>query len=141
MKRMHIGLDVADLECSIEFYSALFGSPPTMRKPDYAKWMLDDPRVNFSISTRERDEHAAHFGIQVETEEELSEAAGRLRRAGRAVRAEPDTVCCYHRSEKAWVRDPENRRWETFFTRGEVAEYGEGSAARRSRAEADECCP
>jgi catechol 2,3-dioxygenase-like lactoylglutathione lyase family enzyme len=125
MRRIHIGLNVKDLDASVRFYSDLFGAEPSVVKDDYAKWMLEDPRVNFSVTSRCSMEHDIHFGIQVESEEELSEMAGRLREAGRQVVDEPGAVCCYHRSEKAWVADPQNLLWETFITVGEASEYGE----------------
>ena len=125
MRRIHIGLNVKDLEASTRFYSGLFGAEPSLVKPDYAKWMLEDPRVNFSISTRCGTSHDVHFGIQVDSEVELEETAGRLRRAGQRVIDENGAVCCYHRSEKAWVADPQNLLWETFLTVGEATDYGE----------------
>lgn len=131
MKRIHIGLEVADVDRSVGFYSDLFGAPPTLRKADYAKWQLEDPRVNFSISARgEQRVGEPHFGVQVESEAELAEVAGRLERAGREVLAQPGAVCCYHRSEKAWVMDPDALRWETFYTRGESTVYGEDTIER-----------
>ena len=129
MKRIHIGLDVQDLNRSIAFYSNLFGAEPSLRKDDYAKWMLDDPRVNFSITARDCAAGDIHFGIQVENEGDLADIAGRLKQAGEAVLDEPDTTCCYHKSEKAWVLDPENHRWETFFTTGLATTYGDNSLA------------
>jgi len=128
MRRIHIGLNVTDLDASVRFYSDLFGAQPSVRKDDYAKWMLEDPRVNFSVTSRCNVGHDVHFGIQVESEDELSETAGRLRQAGRQVVDEPGAVCCYHRSEKAWVADPQDLLWETFLTRGEATEYGEDNA-------------
>ena len=129
MRRIHIGLNVKDLDASVHFYNELFGAEPSVLKDDYAKWLLDDPRVNFSITSRCGMEHDIHFGIQVESEAELSDTAGRLRRAGQQVVDEPGAVCCYHRSEKAWVADPQNLLWETFLTRGEATEYGEDNPA------------
>ena len=124
MRRIHIGLNVKDLDASVGFYSALFGAEPSVVKDDYAKWQLEDPRVNFSITQRCKLDHDLHFGIQVEDEAELAETAGRLRQAGQQVVDEPSTVCCYHRSDKAWVADPQNLLWETFLTHGEAADYG-----------------
>lgn len=125
MRRIHIGLTVKNLDASIQFYRGLFGAEPSVSKPDYAKWMLEDPRVNFSITTRCGTARDVHFGIQVESADELQETAGRLRQAGRQVVEEPGAVCCYHRSEKAWVADPQSLLWETFLTVGEATEYGE----------------
>lgn len=128
MRRIHIGLNVKDLDASVQFYSELFGAEPSVVKDDYAKWMLEDPRVNFSVTSRCGMEHDIHFGIQVDSEKELSETADRLRVAGRQVVDEPGAVCCYHRSEKAWVADPQNLLWETFLTTGEATDYGEDKA-------------
>ena len=125
MRRIHIGLNVKDLDASVRFYNELFGAEPSVLKGDYAKWMLEDPRVNFSVTSRCGIEHDIHFGIQVDSAEELSETALRLRQAGRKVVDEPDVVCCYHRSVKALVADPQNLLWEAFLTVGEASEYGE----------------
>ena len=124
MKRLHVHLAVDDLSQSIRFYSALFASEPSVTKPDYAKWMLDDPRVNFAISTRSARKGLDHFGIQVENEPELREVYGRLQAAGRPVLEEGATTCCYARSEKAWISDPQGLPWEAFLTTGESTVYG-----------------
>ncbi len=136
MRRIHIGMNVENLERSIRFYNDLFGQAPSLVKDDYAKWMLDDPRVNFSITARDGAAEKVHFGIQVESPDELAETARRLEGAGHEVVAEGDTVCCYHRSEKAWVADPQGYLWETFLTTGEATVYGEDNAALRELA----CC-
>ncbi len=125
MRRIHIGLNVKDLDASVQVYSELFGAEPNVVTGDYAKWQLEDPRVNFSLTSRCGIEHDIHFGIQVDSAEELSDTAGRLRRAGRQVVDEPGAICCYHRSDKAWAADPQNLLWETFLTHGETSEYGE----------------
>lgn len=125
MRRIHIGLNVADLDASVQFYRELFGAEPSVVKADYAKWMLEDPRVNFSITARPGASHDVHFGIQVDSADELRETAGRLRQAGRQMVDEQNAVCCYHRAEKAWVADPQNLLWETFHTVGQATEYGE----------------
>ena len=134
MRRIHIGMNVENLDESIRFYSDLFGQAPSMAKDDYAKWMLDDPRVNFSITARDRTAEKVHFGIQVESSDELAETARRLDGAGREVVAEEGAVCCYHRSEKAWVADPQGFLWETFLTTGEATVYGEDNAELRQLA-------
>ena len=129
MKRLHVHVGVEDLDRSIGFYSTLFGAEPTVVKADYAKWMLDDPRVNFAISS---GQHAArgveHLGIQAEDEAELAEVYGRLRAADRPVLEEGKTTCCYAKSEKSWVSDPDGVVWEAFHTTGEAIVYGEGPA-------------
>ena len=129
MTRMHIHVGVADLDASIAFYSALFAAEPTVRKPDYAKWMLDDPRVNFAIS----HEHAAlgieHLGIEAESPEELQEVYARLERAQRPVLEEGCTTCCYARSEKSWIADPDGIQWEAFHTSGAETTYGNPAMA------------
>lgn len=124
MKRLHVHVAVADLEQSIRFYSTLFATDPTVRKPDYAKWMLDDPRVNFAISQRGVDTGVRHLGIQVEGSGELAEVYARLQRADRPVLEEGATTCCYAKSEKSWIEDPQGVKWETFFTTGDSTTYG-----------------
>ena len=126
MKRLHVHVAVDDLEKSIGFYSALFAARPSVTKPDYAKWMLEDPKVNFAISSRgTRIDGVDHLGIQVETDAELRELAARLKAAGEATRDQEATTCCYAQSNKSWVNDPSGIRWETFFTFGEATTYGE----------------
>jgi catechol 2,3-dioxygenase-like lactoylglutathione lyase family enzyme len=123
MKRLHVHVSVEDLSQSVQFYNALFGTAPTVSKTDYAKWMLDDPRVNFAISTRSGDGGVHHLGIQVETPDELREVYGRLRTADRPLLEEGATVCCYARSEKSWITDPQGVLWEAFLTLGESPVY------------------
>ncbi|MFK7888663.1 MAG: ArsI/CadI family heavy metal resistance metalloenzyme [Gammaproteobacteria bacterium] len=124
MKRMHVNLSVTDLAESIRFYSALFDAAPTVEKNDYAKWMLDDPRVNFAISTQQCGAKGiSHLGIQAENDDELSEVFARLERAGGETIKE-EAQCCYATSTKQWIKDPEGVAWETFLTRGELAVYG-----------------
>lgn len=126
MKRLHVHVGVEDLDRSIGFYSTLFGSAPAVEKADYAKWMLDDPRVNFAISS---GRHAAkgieHLGIQVESGEELSEVYSRLSAANRPVLEEGATTCCYAKSEKSWIADPDGVVWEAFLTSGDATVYGD----------------
>jgi len=124
MKRMHVNLSVTDLDASIAFYNSLFASGPAVLKSDYARWMLDDPRVNFAISTRGDKKGIDHLGIQVENERELDEVYGRLKTAGAPVIGEGATTCCYANSEKSWIFDPEGIAWETFLTLGESPVYG-----------------
>jgi catechol 2,3-dioxygenase-like lactoylglutathione lyase family enzyme len=141
MKRMHVHVAVEDLPRSIGFYSALFAAQPAVIKPDYAKWMLDDPRVNFAISTRGRQPGLDHLGIQVEDQDELHEVYARLRQAGGTVIEQGQTNCCYANSEKSWIDDPAGISWETFFTTGESTNYGDGTGERDARvAHAKACC-
>jgi len=142
MKRMHVHVAVQDLRQSIGFYSALFASEPTIVKSDYAKWMLDDPRVNFAISTRGRTPGLDHLGIQVEDRDELNEVYARLHKAGGEVIDQGETACCYAKSEKAWIDDPAGIAWETFLTTGESTDYGDGSGERIARVahEKAACC-
>lgn len=126
MKRLHDHVGVNDLDQSIRFYSTLFAAPPTVLKDDYAKWLIEDPRVNFAISA---GKHAAkgiqHLGVQVESTEELGEVYGRLKAADRPVLDEGKTICCYAKSEKSWIADPDGLIWETFFTDGAATYYGD----------------
>ncbi len=144
MKRIHIGLSVADVPASVAFYTRLFGAEPTLVKDDYAKWQLEDPRVNFSVSKRCEQPGDYHLGIQVETAAELADISDRLRQAGETLMAEGPATCCYHRSDKAWVSDPQNVRWETFLTHGEATVYGEDSftpqVAEAGRGRNAGCC-
>ena len=147
MTRFHVHVAVEDLAQSVRFYSTLFGVEPTVHKPDYAKWMLEDPRVNFAISRRERGGELGvqHLGIQAEDEVELADIYGRLERAERPVLEEKATTCCYAKSDKQWVADPQGVAWETFFTHGESTVYGRDDATTRleavTAAEASCCGP
>lgn len=116
MKRMHIHAGVEDLAQSIRFYSALFGAEPDKTKSDYAKWMLDDPRINFAISTRVAKKGVDHLGIQVDDEGELEALRERLGQADASLYDEGESNCCYARSDKSWVEDPAGIAWETFRT-------------------------
>lgn len=128
MKRLHVHVGVSDLDRSVGFYSALFDAPPTVLKADYAKWMLEDPRVNFAISSgRHEAQGIEHLGIQAEDAAELSEVYGRLKAAERPVLEEGQTTCCYARSEKSWVSDPDGVVWEAFHTTGEATVYGDSA--------------
>jgi catechol 2,3-dioxygenase-like lactoylglutathione lyase family enzyme len=144
MKRLHVHVGVNDLDQSTRFYSALFAADPTVRKADYAKWMLDDPRVNFAISSGNVHKGVEHLGIQVESGDELSEVYGRLKAADRPVLEEGHTTCCYARSEKSWVSDPDGVVWEAFHTSGESTVYGDNidlSAVFVEAAEGARCAP
>src|SRR5450631_1076493 len=124
MKRLHVHVSVNDLDKSIRFYNALFAAEPTVIKEDYAKWMLEDPRVNFAISQRGGATGVRHLGIQVEERGELDEVYSRLQRADGPVLEEGATTCCYAKSEKSWIEDPQGIEWETFLTSGESTVYG-----------------
>ena len=140
MKRLHVHVTVDDLQHSIGFYSALFAAKPSVTKSDYAKWMLDDPRVNFAISTRGRQPGLDHLGIQVENKDELHEVYDRLHTAGGNVLEQGQTNCCYAKSEKSWIDDPAGISWETFFTTGENTDYGDGSGERVARVAHEKSC-
>jgi predicted enzyme related to lactoylglutathione lyase len=143
MKRLHVHVAVDDLTQSIGFYSALFAARPSVVKSDYAKWMLDDPRVNFAISARGRQAGLDHLGIQVEDADELRQVYARLHDAGGNVIEQGQTACCYAKSEKSWIDDPAGIAWETFLTTGESIDYGDGTGendARIAREKQSACC-
>ena len=142
MKRFHVNLSVADLGRSIRFYSTLFGAGPTVSKDDYAKWMLDDPRVNFSVSTGSTSHGINHVGLQADTMEELEAIQSRLRDAQERTVDQPNANCCYAVSSKTWVRDPDDVAWETFVTHGDLTRYGEDRVAGEMPlvSEPDNCC-
>ena len=145
MKRLHVHVAVDNLERSIGFYSTLFAAKPCVTKDDYAKWMLDDPRVNFAISTGCRPGHAAgfsHLGIQAEDQNELAEVYDRLSRAERPIVEQQGTTCCYAKSDKQWIADPQGVPWETFFTYGEATVYGDRDALTKltEATEGTVCC-
>jgi predicted enzyme related to lactoylglutathione lyase len=146
MKRLHVHVSVEDLQHSIGFYSALFAAEPAVVKPDYVKWMLEDPRVNFAISTRGRQPGLDHLGIQVESKDELHEVYARLHKAGGEVIEQGETACCYAKSEKSWITDPSGIAWEAFLTHGESTVYGHSAELADRRAQAKDkamaagCC-
>ena len=144
MSRFHVHVGVADLGKSIAFYSGLFGSTPSVTKPDYAKWMLDDPRINFAISVRDGAvKGIEHVGLQVEDEAELAAVYGRLKNAGAPVLEEGATTCCYAKSEKSWIADPDGVVWEAFLTNGEATVYGDSpdvAPLASADAAAGACC-
>jgi catechol 2,3-dioxygenase-like lactoylglutathione lyase family enzyme len=141
MKRLHVHVAVEDLAASVRFYSQLFAAEPVVLKADYAKWMLEDPRVNFAVSRRGVKPGIQHLGIQVESRRELEEVYERLKRAERPVLEEGTTTCCYAQSEKSWIDDPQGVSWETFLTTGESTVYGH-DPARAAVVDATEsaCC-
>jgi catechol 2,3-dioxygenase-like lactoylglutathione lyase family enzyme len=141
MKRFHVRVD--DLDSSVRFYSTLFGANPAVLKPDYAKWMLDDPRVNFAITAGATLAGLDHLGLQVESDEDLATIAGRLNTAGQSVAKQENAACCYARGNRGWVSDPSGISWETFHTFGESTVYGNDVAPRPMAAklpESDSCC-
>ena len=138
MKRLHVHVSVKDLERSTSFYTSLFGAPPSVVQPDYAKWLLEDPRVNFAISARGAKPGVDHLGIQVDEGAELVELAGRLKQAGETTFDQEAATCCYARSDKSWVSDPSGLRWETFHTFGAATTYGEDDVPTMTGGEA--CC-
>jgi catechol 2,3-dioxygenase-like lactoylglutathione lyase family enzyme len=144
MKRLHVHVSVSDLDASVRFYSQLFAAEPSVRKPDYAKWMLEDPRVNFAISQRDDKPGVQHLGIQVENRVELAEVYERLRGAEAPVIEQGETTCCYARGEKSWIYDPQNLPWETFLTTGESTVYGTDEIRAEAQEGADcsnpKCC-
>jgi catechol 2,3-dioxygenase-like lactoylglutathione lyase family enzyme len=147
MKRLHVHVGVTDLDRSIGFYATLFGAQPAVVKDDYAKWMLDDPRVNFAISSGEKPQKGIeHLGIQVETDGELGEVYDRLKAADRPVLDEGKTTCCYANSQKSWIADPDGVIWEAFHTTGESTVYGGSpafdalNAASSPEGEPAKCC-
>lgn len=137
MKRFHVHVSVQDLPESVRFYSGLFGAPPAVEKADYAKWMLDDPRINFAISQRGHTAGVNHLGFQVESEDELTDLRGQVSKAGIAALDQAGAACCYAKSDKYWIEDPQGIAWETFHTLGSVPIYGEeaGRAEEKSA-----CC-
>jgi len=145
MKRLHVHVGVQDLATSIRFYSTMFGAEPTVTKPDYAKWLLDDPRVNFAISMGNHERPGIqHLGVQVESPAELGEVYGRIQAAERPVLEEGRTTCCYAKSEKSWISDPDGVVWEAFYTDGEATTYGDSPALANlvasAPAAAAKCC-
>ena len=124
MKRFHVHVAVNDLQKSVLFYSKLFGSEPTVSRSDYAKWMLEDPRVNFAISKRDRAAGVNHLGFQVDSDTELKSMKCRLEGADASLVEQTAVACCYARSDKHWVTDPSGIAWETFHTLGSVPVYG-----------------
>ena len=140
MKRFHVHVAVDDLQRSIGFYSALFAAQPSTIKADYAKWMLDDPRVNFAISTRGKQPGLDHLGIQVESDVELRGVYARLHQAGGEIIEQGEIRCCYAKSEKSWIDDPAGIAWETFYTTGESTDYGEGVSEFVARVAREKSC-
>ena len=137
MKRFHVHVAVKDLESSIRFYSALFGAEPTVSKSDYAKWMVDDPRINFAISQRGEQVGVNHLGLQVDSDEELEALRAQAVSADLAAVAEKGGTCCYARSEKYWYTDPQGVAWETYHTLNQVEFFSSDAAPATCSAAAD----
>ena len=139
MKRFHINISVADLKRSTEFYNTLFGVEPSVLKDDYAKWMLEDPRINFSIGLSNKLSGVNHIGLQADTMEELEAIQLRLGVAREKTFDQPDAECCYAKSSKTWVSDPDNVSWETFVTHGEITHYGNDFGPEDASSD-ERCC-
>jgi len=130
MKRFHVHMSGDDIEQSVRFYSTLFGCPPAKQLPDYAKWMLEDPRVNFAISRRGAKPGIDHLGLQVDTAEELVELRARHEAAGASIVDEANTACCYARSDKHWITDPAGVAWESFHTLADIPTFSQAPPSR-----------
>lgn len=150
MKRLHIHLSVENLEKNIAFYSTLFGSAPTVQHDDYAKWMLDDPRVNFAISNRSQRLGLDHLGLQAESEQELAAIKQQIDATQASIEAQQDAACCYARSDKYWITDPQGIAWESFHSLSEIPTFNDQSAhsdgenpfaCRPTEAPTTSCCP
>lgn len=137
MKRFHVHISVENLEESVAFYSGMFGESPVVRKEDYAKWMLDDPKINLAISRRGLKSGLDHLGVQVESEEELADVNRRLENAGLPVAEQTGASCCYARSDKYWTVDPQGIAWEAFHTLSGIPVFGE---REKPDAESSACC-
>lgn len=135
MKRFHLHVGVKNIDEAVQFYSTLFGQKPAKLKEDYAKWMLEDPRINFAISTRTSKEGVDHLGIQVDQDSELGEITERLKKADLSVYDEGETTCCYAESKKAWIQDPAGIPWEAYRTMADAEVFSENTEGRE-----DACC-
>ena len=131
MKRLHVSISVDNIDASVELYSTLFGAGPSVRKPDYAKWMLDDPRINFSITSRGSTPGDVHLGIQAEDEAELGELRERWTATGSETLDRKALTCGYQTQNKTWVRDPEGVRWEAFHTYAVTDTFGKSESEER----------
>ena len=132
MKRFHVSLSVQDLQRSVEFYTTLFDAAPTVLKTDYAKWMLDDPKINFSLGISAGNNGVSHVGLQLDDMQQLAEIKRRLHVAGQNAFDQPEAECCYAKSSKTWVRDPDDVAWEAFVTHAETTHYGNDFEAEQS---------
>ena len=141
MKRFHVHVSVDDLAKSIRFYTSVFGVGPAIEKSDYAKWMLEDPRINFAISNRGGKPGVNHLGLQVDSPDELAALRAQVARADIAADDEPAAECCYARSDKYWIEDPQGVAWETFHTLGDIPVFGKDSASDMASATPACCAP
>ena len=140
MKRFHIHVGVKNIETSVQFYSTLFGQKPVKQKEDYAKWLLEDPRLNFAISTRSGHVGVNHLGIQVEEPAELEEITERLKKADLGVYDEGEVTCCYAESNKAWVKDPSGVAWEAYQNMADADIFSEGEEESSDEDDSEGCC-
>ena len=140
MKRFHVHVAVHDIPQSVRFYSALFATQPTVLKDDYAKWQLEDPRINFAISTRGLKTGIDHLGLQAENGDELEELGSRLAQADVAVTPQKDATCCYAKSDKYWTLDPQGIAWESFHTLESAPVYGKDAGVREVQPKKAACC-
>ena len=141
MNRFHVHVNVTDLDRSITFYSQLFGADPSVVKSDYAKWMLDDPRINFAISNRGAAPGVNHLGLQVDSPDELATLRARVASANIAADDEPAAECCYALSDKYWIEDPQGVAWETFHTLGDISVFGKDHGAPEAELPSACCAP
>jgi len=141
MKRFHVHVSVDDLAGSIRFYTSIFGVGPAVEKSDYAKWMLEDPRINFAISNRGGKAGVNHLGLQVDSADELAALRAQVARADIAADDEPAAQCCYAVSDKYWIEDPQGVAWETFHTLGDIPVFGNDATPRAEAAPAACCTP
>ncbi|CAJ0794217.1 Cadmium-induced protein CadI [Ralstonia psammae] len=141
MKRFHVHVHVDDLSKSIAFYSKLFAAEPTRVETDYAKWMLDDPRINFAISTRGSAPGVDHLGFQVDDAAELAELKARAEAADMALLDEGETTCCYARSDKHWITDPQGIAWEHFHSLSNIPVFSEGQQEEAATEDSACCAP
>ena len=140
MKRFHVNVSVADGGAATFFDYTLFGVEPTILKDGYAKWMLEDPRINFVISESANASGVNHIGLQADTMEELEAIQSRLQEAEENTFDQPDAECCYAKSSKTWVRDPDNVAWETFVTHGQLTYFGNDDTRAEWEASNERCC-
>jgi len=141
MKRFHVHVAVHDLEQSIRFYKAMFDAEPTVKKSDYAKWQLEDPRINFAISQRSGKAGLDHLGIQAESGVELAQLRSQLAQADVAIMDQTNASCCYAKSDKHWTLDPQGLAWESFHTLESAPRYGEDAKVQSREAKAACCAP